>query len=57
MFSSSIYGLESKSSGGSLFQMARTVEERKDNANLEAEKEKNKYSFLQGPKLNSFKTT
>jgi hypothetical protein len=37
--------------------MARTVEERKDNANLEAEKEKNKYSFLQGPKLNSFKTT
>lgn len=52
MFSSSIYGLESKSSGGSLFQMARTVEERNDNANIEAEKEKNKYSFLQVPKLN-----
>jgi hypothetical protein len=31
--------------------MARTVEERNDNKNIEAEKEKNKYSFLQVPKL------
>lgn len=33
--------------------MARTVEERNDNTNIEAEKEKNKYSFLQVPKLNT----
>ena len=53
MFSSSMFGMESKSSGGSLFQMAKTVEERNDTSNIEAEKEKNKYSFLQMPKLNT----
>ena len=53
MFSSSMFEMESKFSGGSLFQMARTVEERNDNKNIEAEKEKNKYSFLQVPKLNT----
>jgi hypothetical protein len=37
--------------------MARTVEERNDNINIEAEKEKNKYSFLQVPKHSTKNST
>ena len=57
MFSSSMFGVESLSLSGSLFQMARTAEKKSVDLNIEAEKEKNKYSFLQVPKLNTINTS
>ncbi len=58
MSCSSMFGMEQKGLGGSLFNMARQVTEPVDEDEyLRAEKEKNKYSFLQVPRPNAVKIT